>query len=114
MDLFFAMTVDGVEPEISRPEAADLIAGSPELTCWDLENAAGGISAGRWQATQGKWRFENPYWEYVRVISGVSIVTGEDGVAHRIGAGDSLVLRDGFKGTWEVIETTLKDYVIRE
>ena len=28
-------------------------------------------------------------------------------------AGSRLVLRPGFKGTWEVVETTRKDYVIR-
>jgi uncharacterized cupin superfamily protein len=27
-------------------------------------------------------------------------------------AGDSFVIRPGFRGTWEVLETTLKDYVI--
>jgi hypothetical protein len=27
-------------------------------------------------------------------------------------AGDSMILRPGFKGTWEVIETTRKDYVL--
>jgi len=28
-------------------------------------------------------------------------------------AGDSFVLRPGFRGTWEVVETTRKDFVIR-
>jgi hypothetical protein len=28
-------------------------------------------------------------------------------------AGDSWIIRPGFEGTWEVVETTLKDYVIR-
>jgi uncharacterized cupin superfamily protein len=28
-------------------------------------------------------------------------------------AGDRAVIRPGFKGTWEVVETTRKDYVIR-
>ena len=84
-----------------------------------MENATGGISAGQWQATPGKWHFEKSYLEDVRIISGVSIVTGEDGVPHRIKASDSLVLRDGFKGTWfkgtwKVIETTLQDCVIRD
>jgi uncharacterized protein len=27
-------------------------------------------------------------------------------------AGDSFVIRPGFRGVWEVIETTRKDYVI--
>jgi uncharacterized cupin superfamily protein len=28
-------------------------------------------------------------------------------------AGDSFVIRPGFRGTWEVIETTRKHYVVR-
>ncbi|MBB4525923.1 UNVERIFIED_ORG: putative cupin superfamily protein, partial [Rhizobium sophorae] len=28
-------------------------------------------------------------------------------------AGDRMILRPGFKGTWEVVETTRKDYVIK-
>ena len=27
--------------------------------------------------------------------------------------GDSFILRPGFRGTWQVLETTVKDYVIR-
>jgi uncharacterized cupin superfamily protein len=43
----------------------------------------------------------------------VSVLTedGKDPVTLR--AGDSIVIRPGFSGIWEVVETTLKDYVIR-
>ncbi|MFM2367115.1 MAG: hypothetical protein RIR95_1723, partial [Pseudomonadota bacterium] len=33
--------------------------------------------------------------------------------AQHLHAGDSFVIRPGFSGTWQVLETTLKDYVIR-
>ncbi len=42
------------------------------------------------------------------MCSGVSIVTEDGGEAHTVRAGNSFVLRAGFKGTWEVIETTGK------
>lgn len=51
--------------------------------------------------------------EYFHILSGHSIVTEDGGEAISLEAGDRLILRPGFKGTWEVIETTLKDYVIR-
>ena len=46
-------------------------------------------------------------------MSGLSVVIEESGEAHTVKAGDSFVLRAGFKGAWDIIETTRKDYVIR-
>ncbi len=43
---------------------------------------------------------------------GHSILTDAAGVETHLRAGDSWVIRPGFAGTWEVVETTLKDYVI--
>jgi uncharacterized cupin superfamily protein len=40
-------------------------------------------------------------------------VTEDGGEARTVKAGDSFVLRPGFKGSWEVVETTRKEYVIR-
>jgi uncharacterized protein len=31
----------------------------------------------------------------------------------KLRAGDTFILRPGFKGSWEVVETTRKAYVIR-
>lgn len=113
MAKFAAMDITGIVPEHARPDPADLIHGDPEFSSWELDEAEGGVSAGLWQATPGKWRFENTHWEYCRILSGISVVTEEGGEAHTVTAGDSFVLRAGFKGTWEVIEITRKDYVIR-
>lgn len=114
MDQFVHMVIDGIEADVSHPTAEELISGNPEFTCWEVNTADGGVSAGRWQATPGKWHFQNDYWEFVRIISGVSIITPEGGAPQTVRAGDSFVMRDGFKGTWECVETTLKDYVVRE
>ena len=48
-----------------------------------------------------------------RILSGTSIVTEDGGAPVTVTAGDSFILRPGFSGTWEVLETTTKDYVIR-
>lgn len=114
MTLLQLMDTTDTLPELSGPDPANLISGDPVFTSWDIETAPGGISAGRWQTTPGKWYFENTYWEYFRIISGVSILTEEGQEPVTLRAGDSVVLRDGFKGIWECVETTLKDYVIRE
>jgi uncharacterized cupin superfamily protein len=41
------------------------------------------------------------------------VIEAEGGEAVTVRAGDSFILRPGFKGSWEVIETTRKEYVIR-
>ncbi|PST25557.1 cupin domain-containing protein [Mesorhizobium plurifarium] len=101
-----------VDPEIGAPAPDRLISGHPEFRTWNFEEADG-LYAGIWEATPGKWRIVYDEWEYFHVLSGHSIVTEEGGEVFHLKAGDSLVLRPGFKGTWEVVETTRKDYVIR-
>jgi uncharacterized cupin superfamily protein len=95
----------------SRPDPARLVAGDPVQTTWVVE-ARAGLWAGLWECSPGKWRVVYDEWEYCRVLSGVSVVVGEDGQAVTLRAGDSLVLRPGFRGTWEVVETTRKEFVI--
>lgn len=103
----------GIEPEIGRPAAERLISGDPVFTTWNIEEADGGLYSGIWQATPGKWRIVYDEWEYFHILEGRSIVTSDDGEVFDLGPGDRLILRPGFKGTWEVVETTRKDYVIR-
>jgi uncharacterized cupin superfamily protein len=109
------MTFDlsSIEPEEGAPSPERLVSGSPMFRTWNFEEAEGGLYAGVWEATVGAWRISYDEWEYFRIISGHSIVTEEGGKAVHLRAGDSMVLRPGFKGTWEVVETTRKDYVIR-
>ncbi|MCC5983784.1 MAG: cupin domain-containing protein [Rhodobacteraceae bacterium] len=98
-------------PENDTPSPARVIAGAPEFTTWDIE-ARGGLHAGIWQATPGTWHVHYDEWEYFRILEGHSVLTDADGTMHDLRAGDSMVVRPGFKGTWEVRETTRKDYVI--
>ena len=113
MTRYVPMTIDGIAPIGEVPDGSSVIAGSPRFRSWSLDEARSGLSSGIWEATPGKWRFENSHWEYCRILSGTSIVTEDGGEPHMVKAGDSFILRAGFRGTWEVIETTRKDYVIR-
>jgi len=106
------VTRDGITPEISRPDAAKVVAGDPVHTTWNIEDA-NGLYCGLWQSTPGKWRTSYSEWEYVYIHSGHSILTDTAGTETHLKAGDSYIIRPGFAGTWEVVETTLKDYVIR-
>ena len=112
MTLIQRVTRIGTAPEVTRPDAAKVISGDPVHTTWSLEEADG-LYAGLWQSTPGTWRVAYGEWEYCHILAGHSILTDEQGNRHDLRAGDSFVIRPGFRGTWEVVETTLKDYVIR-
>jgi uncharacterized cupin superfamily protein len=102
-----------ITPETGAPAPDRLISGDPQFTTWNIEEAEGGVYAGIWQATPGKWRIVYDEWEYFNILEGHSVVTEDGGDAIHLRTGDRLIIRPGFKGTWEVIETTRKDYVIR-
>jgi Predicted enzyme of the cupin superfamily len=108
-----SLDLSDVTPEEGAPAPERLISGDPRFTTWNVEEAEGGIYAGVWQSTPGKWRVAYDEWEYFHILEGHSIVTEDGGEPIHLRAGDRLILRPGFTGTWEVVETTRKDYVIR-
>lgn len=112
MSKFAAFDISAVTPELGEPDPERVISGSPRFRTWNLEEADG-LYAGIWEATPGKWRISYDEWEYFNILSGHSIVTEDGGEAIHLRAGDRMILRPGFKGSWEVVETTRKDYVIR-
>ncbi|RWD96634.1 cupin domain-containing protein [Mesorhizobium sp.] len=113
MSAFLAVNTEAVEPEAGAPAPDRVISGDPKFRTWNVEECDGGLYAGIWEATPGKWRIVYDEWEFCHILSGVSVIAEDGGEARTVRAGDSFVLRPGFKGTWEVIETTRKEYVIR-
>lgn len=111
-DLFQRLQQAGATPEITRPDPAKVLSGDPVHTTWNLEDRDG-LYCGIWQSTPGAWRISYDEWEYCRILAGVSVITETGGAAHRLVVGDSFILRPGFRGTWQVLDTTIKDYVIR-
>lgn len=102
-----------IEAETGEPAGGRTIEGTPRFRTWNVEEAEGGLHAGIWESTPGKWRVEYDEWEFCSILSGVSIIAEDGGEARTVRAGDSFVIRPGFRGTWEVVETTRKSYVIR-
>ena len=98
--------------ETARPDPAKVVKGDPVHTTWNLEDRSG-LYCGLWQSTPGAWRVTYEEWEYVHILEGISILHEDNNPPVTLRAGDSFVIRPGFKGVWEVVETTLKDYVIR-
>jgi uncharacterized cupin superfamily protein len=109
MPLLQRISLESITPDVSRPST--VLAGDPVHSTWNSEER-GTLYCGMWQSTPGKWAVSYSEWEYIHIQSGHSVLTDADGKATDLRAGDSYVIRPGFSGTWEVIETTLKDYVI--
>jgi len=108
-----AITTEDTPAEEGAPAPERLISGNPSFRSWNVEEADGGLYAGIWEATPGKWRIEYDEWEFCHILSGVSVIEEEGGEARTVRAGDSFIIRPGFRGSWEVVETTRKEYVIR-
>lgn len=111
MPRFQRLSPDAVPPETTRPAPDRVVAGDPVYTTWNVEQR-GGLYCGIWQSTPGTWRIAYEEWEYCRILSGFSVITEDGGAPQTVRAGDSFILRPGFAGTWEVRETTIKEYVI--
>ncbi|MDR7031852.1 cupin domain-containing protein [Mesorhizobium sp. BE184] len=110
--LFVPIDTDGIEPEEGAPAPERVLAGDPRFRTWNAEERDC-LYAGIWEATPGKWRIEYDEWEFCHILSGISIIAEDGGESRTVRAGDSFVLRPGFKGSWEVLETTRKEYVIK-
>jgi uncharacterized cupin superfamily protein len=111
MSLLARVEEGGITPEISRPDPDKLLEGDPIHTIWNVEER-GKLYCGLWQSTPGKWKVSYDEWEYVYIHVGHSILTDAQGAITHLMATDSFIIRPGFAGTWEVVETTIKDYVI--
>lgn len=70
--------------------------------------------AGTWTSTPGKWHAFTDRDEFCYILSGHVRLVAEDGSAQTFRGGDAFLIPDGFRGYWEVIETTTKHFVIRD
>ncbi|MBQ0709889.1 MULTISPECIES: cupin domain-containing protein [unclassified Ochrobactrum] len=114
MSRFLAFNLAAMEPEEGAPLPERVLSGDPRFRTWNLEeNAEGTLFAGIWESTPGKWRIEYDEWEFCHILSGRSIIEEENGEVREVKAGDSFVIRPDFRGSWEVLEATRKEYVIK-
>ena len=71
---------------------------------------------GIWASEVGAWRIEMGPTEdeYFYVINGRGQLIAETGETREFTVGDAVIIPAGFKGTFHVIETLTKHYVITE
>lgn len=78
-----------------------------------FDSADGELIAGTWTSTPGKWHAFTDRDEFCYIISGHVRLIAEDGSAQTFRTGDAFLIPNGFRGFWDVVETTTKHYVIR-
>lgn len=102
----------------SKRRLADLpdrvVEGDPHhQTEMHFESPDGGLIAGTWTSTPGKWHAFADRDEFCTILSGHVRLIDESGTAQTFRAGDSFMIPNGFRGYWDVLEITTKHFVIR-
>jgi len=110
--MLIPLNAQAMDADISRPDPARVIAGDPVHSTWNHYEQAG-LYCGIWHSTAGAWRVQYDEWEYVNITAGYSILRGDDGIVQHLRAGARCIIAPGFRGVWEVVEPTTKDYVIQ-
>ncbi|MDH5538790.1 MAG: cupin domain-containing protein [Rhizobacter sp.] len=78
-----------------------------------FNNEAGDVIAGTWTSTPGKWHAFTDRDEFCYITAGHVRLIAEDGSAQTFKTGDAFLIPNGFRGCWDVVETTTKHFVIR-
>lgn len=79
-----------------------------------FESPDGALIAGTWTSTPGKWHAFIDRDEFCMILEGHVRLIDEDGNAKTYKTGDAFLIPNGFRGYWDVIETTTKHFVIRD
>lgn len=79
-----------------------------------FESPDDALIAGTWTSTPGKWHAFTDRDEFCMILEGHVRLIDEDGNAKTHKAGDAFLIPNGFRGYWDVIETTTKHFVIRD
>lgn len=119
MSLLVRIVHDPATPGIpSLPQPGQLVSGDPRYMTWatDLsrEGATSGcVRSGVWEATPGEHRsIKNESFEFCHLISGKVELIEDGRPPQTFSAGDSFIMKPGYRGIWRTLETVRKLYVI--
>lgn len=110
---FIHFDKNGVAAETDMPAKEKIRSGRPTQKTWNIEDDGNGLYAGIWESSVGEWDVDYTEWEFFHILEGVSVLTEEGAEPIKLVAGDSYVIRPGFKGRWKVVEPTKKHYVVK-
>lgn len=102
-------------PALEHTIPAKVLAGEPVKKWHDIFiDPTNQFCVGIWESGIGKWEINFIEDEFIAIIAGKITLTDEHGHAESFGAGDTLVVPKGFKGTWETVEPVKKWYAAFE
>ena len=102
-------------PEHYRPAPEKVLKGDPAQSVTNhYSSPCNQFHAGVWEGEPGQWSIRYTEHEYCEILQGVSVIRDEQGNAKTVRAGDRFVIPAGLVGTWEVLETCRKVYVMFE
>ncbi|MEO1199912.1 MAG: cupin domain-containing protein [Pseudomonadota bacterium] len=103
------------EEELEKPDPAKVLSGSPTFRTWNVtEHEDGTLFSGIWESTPGSFTVSyDQEWEFCHILSGKIEITPDKGAPVLVGPGDAFTIEPGFKGAWNVLETSRKHYVIK-
>lgn len=118
MEITKVIPFQGEGGDVSHRRLADLpervVEGDPHHeTNLRFSSPDGALVGGVWTSTPGKWHAFTDRDEYCFIVSGHCRLIDESGEAQEFRSGDGFLIPNGFRGYWDVIETTTKHFVIR-
>lgn len=91
-----------------------VVNGDPNhVTEIQFESPDGMLVTGTWTSTPGKWHAFTDRDEFCTIVTGHCKLISESGEVQSFKSGDAFIIPNGFRGFWDVIETTTKHFVIR-
>ncbi len=112
------ISFDDPSPQRSERRLADqpdrVVEGDPShVTDLQYESADAKLISGTWTSTPGKWYAFADRDEFCYIVSGHCRLISDSGDVKTFRSGDAFLIPNGFRGYWEVLETTTKHFVIR-
>jgi uncharacterized protein len=100
-------------PQVEVAAPPRILSGHPTTRTWNhTSDRDDHLFTGIWEATPGAWAVSYDEWEYCYIVSGRAIIRDPLGNEVEVSAGDSFVIEPGFEGSWTILETVTKQYVI--
>lgn len=96
-----------VEPIERDLDGWKKVEGEPTMKVW-LEYVSNDLRCAWWEATPGTYHATYDASEFVHLLEGKITITPDGGEPHHVGAGDTFIIENGFKGTWKIEEKALK------